>query len=55
MIVTMDESLSSTGLLLFPPFPATTDAKVVEEIRRTVVVMGIGGPPTAKEVTENVT
>ena len=48
-IVMMDESLTSTGLPLFPPLPASTDAKVVEKIRRILVVMGIGTTSAAQK------
>jgi len=51
-IVTMDENLTSTGLPQFPPLPATTENKIVEEIRRTVVVMGIGVNSSSQEVME---
>ena len=48
----MDESLTSSGLPLFPPLPASTDAKVVEKIRRILVVMGIGTTSAAQKVME---
>ena len=51
-IVMMDESLTSSGLPLFPPLPASTDAKVVEKIRRILVVMGIGTTSAAQKVME---
>jgi len=51
-LVTVDDTLASTGLPLFPPLPADTDAKTVEEVRRTIVVMGIGQNNTAQEVMD---
>ena len=42
----------SSGLPLFPPLPVDTDEKVVEEIRRTVVVMGISQTASAQEVMD---
>ena len=44
--------LRSSGLPLFPPLPVDTDEKVVEEIRRTVVVMGISQTASAQEVMD---
>jgi len=51
-IITVDESLASTGLPLFPPLNSSIDQKMVEEIRRTIVVMGIGTSTAAQEVMD---
>jgi len=51
-IITVDDNLSSTGLPLFPHLPSDTDQKTVEEIRRTIVVMGINVNTTAQDVMD---
>ena len=38
VITTNDPRLTSLGLPQYPPLPATTDANIIEEIRRTVYV-----------------
>ena len=37
---------------LFPPLPGDTDEKTVEEIRRTVVVMGLDSATSAQDVMD---
>ena len=44
--------LQILGLPLFPPLPIDTDEKVVEEIRRTIVVMGLSQSASSQEVME---
>jgi len=51
-IITVDENLASTGLPLFPHLPSYTDQKTVEEIRRTIVVMGINVTTPSQEVMD---
>ena len=41
-----------TGLPPFPPLPGHTDPKLVEEIRRTLVVLGVSKETTAQEVMQ---
>ena len=36
----------------FPPLPGSTDPKLVEEIRRTLVVLGVSKETTAQEVMQ---
>ena len=40
------------GLPSLPPLPGDTDEKTVEEIRRTIVVMGIGAGSSAQDVMD---
>lgn len=51
-ILTVDISMSQTGLPPFPPLTGTFDHKVVEEIRRTVVIMGVGSTSTTQDVID---
>jgi len=51
-LITVDEEITNQGLPAFPPLPAGTDEKVVEEVRRTLVVMGIGQAISAQEVMD---
>ena len=41
-----------TVLPPFPPLPGSTDPKLVEEIRRTLVVLGVSKETTAQEVMQ---
>merc|ERR1712158_102340 len=52
MIYTKDMPLYQTGLPPFPPLPGSTDPKLVEEIRRTLVVLGVSKETTAQEVMQ---
>lgn len=52
VLLTQDERLASTGLPPFPPLQRGLDERAVEEIRRTVVVLGIGPTTTAQEVMD---
>jgi len=52
MIYTRDMPLYQTGLPPFPPLPGSTDPKLVEEIRRTLVVLGVSKETTAQEVMQ---
>ena len=52
LLLTVDESLADQGLPLFPPLPADTDEKSVEEIRRTIVVMGVSQASSAQDVMD---
>ena len=45
-------SILFPGLPLFPPLPGDTDEKTVEEIRRTVVVMGLDSATPAQDVMD---
>jgi len=51
-IITVDLNMSQTGLPPFPPLSATLDDKVVEEIRRTVIIMGVGATSTNQDVID---
>jgi len=51
-IVTVDDSLLEQGLPSLPSLPGDTDEKTVEEIRRTIVVMGIGASSSAQDVMD---
>lgn len=52
MMITKDENLAQTGLPPFPPLPPETEMKACEEIRRTVMVWGIGMTTSAQEVMD---
>lgn len=52
MIYTKDMPLYQTGLPPFPPLPGATEPKQVEEIRRTLIVMGIAKDTTAQDVMQ---
>jgi len=52
MIYTKDMPLYQTGLPPFPPLPGHTDPKLVEEIRRTLVVLGVSKETSAQEVMQ---
>ena len=52
LLYTKDMVLYKTGLPPFPPLPGDTEPKLVEEIRRTLVVIGVGKDTTAQEVME---
>merc|ERR1712013_8370 len=52
MIYTRDMPLYQTGLPPFPPLPGSTDPKLVEEIRRTLVGLGVSKETTAQEVMQ---
>merc|ERR1712203_464471 len=52
MIYTKDMPLYQTGLPPFPPLPGHTEPKLVEEIRRTLVVLGVSKETTAQEVMQ---
>ena len=41
-----------SGLPSLPSLPGDTDEKTVEEIRRTIVVMGIGASSSAQDVMD---
>merc|ERR1719411_633285 len=49
-IFTEDNNLLEQGLPPLPSLPADTEEKTVEEIRRTIIVMGIGVSTAAQEV-----
>lgn len=49
---TVDPNLEDSGLPNFPPLPVGTDAKVVEEIRRTITVIDIDPALTAQDVID---
>jgi len=49
---TVDENLSRTGLPPFPLLPGELELKVVEEVRRTVVVMGLQSSVASSEIME---
>ena len=51
-IFTEDNNLLEQGLPPLPPLPADTEEKTVEEIRRTIIVMGIGVSTAAQEVMD---
>merc|ERR1711981_1208274 len=51
-ILTDDGTLLEQGLPVLPPLPGETDEKTVEEIRRTIIVMGIGVSTSAQEVMD---
>ena len=51
-ILTEDNNLLEQGLPAMPALPADTEEKTVEEIRRTIIVMGIGVSTTAQEVMD---
>lgn len=51
-IITEDETLLEQGLPGLPPLPGDTELKTVEEIRRTVVVMGVGSSSSAQDVMD---
>jgi len=51
-ILTDDDTLLEQGLPSLPPLPGDTDEKTVEEIRRTIVVMGIGASCSAQDVMD---
>jgi len=52
MMITKDDNLAQTGLPPFPPLPPETEMKAVEEIRRTVMVWGVGATTSAQEVMD---
>ena len=52
MIMTEDARLLEQGLPVLPPLPGETEEKTVEEIRRTIIVMGIGVSTSAQEVMD---
>merc|ERR1719397_75692 len=51
-IITEDETLLEQGLPGLPPLPGDTELKTVVEIRRTVVVMGVGSSSSAQDVMD---
>ena len=51
-ILTEDGNLLEQGLPVMPPLPGETDEKTVEEIRRTIIVMGVGVSTSAQEVMD---
>jgi len=52
VINTVDPSLEDSGLPSFPPLPAATDIKIIEEIRRTVSIIDIDPALSAQAVIE---
>ena len=52
LLYTKDMVLYKTGLPPFPPLPGDTEPKLVEEIMRTLVVIGVGKDTGAQEVME---
>ena len=51
-ILTEDNNLLEQGLPAMPALPADTEEKTVEEIRRTIIVMGIGVSISAQDVMD---
>ena len=52
VINTLDPNLADSGLPEFPPLPAGTDKKVIEEVRRTITVVDIDPTLTAQAVID---
>lgn len=52
-IITEDGTLMEQGLPNLPPLPGDTDEKIVEEIRRTIVVMGISSTVSSQDVMDH--
>nr|CAD7205718.1 unnamed protein product [Timema douglasi] len=52
VITTHDPRLEANGLPLYPPLPATLDARRIEEIRRTLLVAGIESSVTPQQLID---
>ena len=52
LIKTDDPNLADSGLPSFPPLPAATSTKLIEEIRRTVTIIDIDPALSAQAVIE---
>lgn len=52
VITTHDPVLVSNGLPLYPPLPITYDARRIEEIRRTLLVINIDNSITAQQLID---
>lgn len=48
-VKTYDPKLEATGLPHYPALPASLDNRVIEEIRRTIVVIGLDSTTTAQQ------